>query len=169
MHWRSVHQPMCKKYAGFVASAGYQALAEHERMDAVLLSHLLVQIAAMSPTQVEDASSPVSVFVSLLPGPKTDTPAPPVCVIPSSPTKDLRDELYARFGNNNFAIQSHLYTVGHGIFPNASRFFNHSCVPNAAAKYKFQQARPVTMEVVALRDIDMGEEVGLTKKSSKRT
>lgn len=157
MHWKTMHQPICKRYAHFVASAMYQALADHERMDAILLSHLLARIAANS----EDVSSHVSVFLSLLPGPMADITTPPVCAIPSSPD-DLPGELYARFGNNNFAIQSHLYTVGHGIFPNASRFFNHSCMPNAAAKYIFSEAQPVTMEVIALSDIEMGEEICIT-------
>ncbi|KAF8624369.1 hypothetical protein AX15_005916 [Amanita polypyramis BW_CC] len=148
---------MCKKYAHFTASSAFQALAEHERMDAILLSHLIAEINLST----DDVSSPASIFLSLLPGPISNSRAPPVCTTPSS-TKDILDKLYKRFGNNNFAIHSHLDTIGHGIFPNASRFFNHSCAPNAATRYQFAQAKPVTMEVVALRDIKAGEEVFLT-------
>jgi hypothetical protein len=69
-------------------------------------------------------------------------------------------EMYSRFGNNNFIIHSHLTTFGHGIFPLASRLFNHSCLPNAAAKYILSPSNPPKMEVIALRDIALGEEVG---------
>jgi hypothetical protein len=71
----------------------------------------------------------------------------------------ILDELYSRFGNNNFAVHSHLVSVAHGIFPLASRLFNHSCVPNAAAKYIFTVSEPVCMDVVMLREIQEGEEV----------
>jgi hypothetical protein len=71
------------------------------------------------------------------------------------------DELYSRFGNNNFVIHSHLVSIAHGIFPLASRLFNHSCVPNAVAKYIFTESEPVRMDVVALRHIKEGEEVGI--------
>ena len=69
------------------------------------------------------------------------------------------DELYSRFCNNNFAIHSHLVSIAHGIFPLASRLFNHSCIPNAAAKYIFTESEPVRMDVVALREIQTDEEV----------
>jgi SET and MYND domain-containing protein len=68
-------------------------------------------------------------------------------------------EIYARFGNNNFVIHSHLTTFGHGVFPLASRLFNHSCLPNAAAKYTLSASNVPRMDVVALRDIAQGEEV----------
>ena len=148
---------MCKKYARFTASPAFQVLSENEKMDAVLLSHLVVQTEDLTSSP-DDTTSPLSVFLSLLPGPALNTHIPPVCTIPPS-SRDILDKLYLRFGNNNFAVQSHLDTIGHGIFPKASRFFNHSCMPNAAAKYQFMQATQVTMEVVALRDISAGEEV----------
>jgi hypothetical protein len=69
--------------------------------------------------------------------------------------------MYSRFGNNNFAIHSHLTSIGHGMFPVASRLFNHSCVPNVAAKYIFHEAQTVVMEIIALRDILPNEEVGV--------
>ncbi|CCL99706.1 uncharacterized protein FIBRA_01728 [Fibroporia radiculosa] len=74
-------------------------------------------------------------------------------------TDDLAREAYTRFGNNNFIIHSHLNTFGHGIYPLASRLFNHSCVPNAVAKYIISPFESVQMEVVALRDIAEGEEI----------
>jgi SET and MYND domain-containing protein len=76
-----------------------------------------------------------------------------------NPQEKLTQDIYSRFHNNNFTIHSHMSTVAHGVFPLASRYFNHSCVPNAAPKYILTPAQPVTMEVVALRDIELGEEV----------
>ena len=68
-------------------------------------------------------------------------------------------DLYSRFGNNNFVLHSHLVSFGHGIYPLASRLFNHSCVPNAAVCYSLTQGRPPSMEVIALRKIAVDEEV----------
>lgn len=95
-------------------------------------------------------------------GPIGNQQTPPIFRM--EPTSDILvegvlDELYSRFGNNNFAIHSHLVTIAHGIFPLASRLFNHSCVPNAAARYIFTESEPVRMDVVVLRDILEGEEV----------
>jgi SET and MYND domain-containing protein len=82
------------------------------------------------------------------------------------PPVDLVNEIYSRLGNNNFVVHSHLTGVGHGVFPFTSRLFNHSCVPNAVAKYRFSQGRSVAGEIVALRDIHPDEEV---KKKSVQT
>jgi hypothetical protein len=75
------------------------------------------------------------------------------------PPDNLVDKLYSCFGNNNFVIHSHLTGIGHGVFPFTSRLFNHSCMPNAVAKYKFSRGQSVEMEIVALRDIHPEEEV----------
>jgi len=68
-------------------------------------------------------------------------------------------ELFSRFGNNNFTIHSHFTTIAHGIFPFASRLFNHSCLPNAIVKYIFTPAAEVQMAVVVIRDVSPDEEV----------
>jgi len=148
---------MCKLYHQHTSSYRFQYLAAHERLDSLLLSHLLCQVTSATSATLPD-TDPVSVFHTLLPGPASmhSIPGPP---LGPSVTADLVNDLYSRFGNNNFAIHSHLNTVGHGIFPLASRLFNHSCVPNAAAKFILSPSKPVTMEVVALRDISAGEEV----------
>ena len=98
-------------------------------------------------------------MLDLLPGPaEVDTPRH--CILkPGPPSQKLVDNLYARFGNNNFTIHSHLNSIAHGVFPLASRLFNHSCVPNAVARYLFRPGEAVTMEVVSLRDLEAGEEV----------
>jgi hypothetical protein len=127
-------------------------------MDAILLSHLAAQLST-SISLIEDQASEYATFMSLLPGP-TEVTVPPICQGEGCgfPPDFLRS-LFARFGNNNFAIHSHLRTYAHGIFPLASRLFNHSCVPNAAAKYILSPSEPIRMEVVALRKISAGEEV----------
>lgn len=130
-------------------------------MDVVLLSHFLARILRTpTPNVVDhDLRDPYSVFLSLLPGPHT--PQTVLDIIPKSltPQDGLATTIYSRFGNNNFTVHSHMNTIGHGVFPLASRLFNHSCVPNAAPRYVLTSAQPVIMEVVALENINLGEEV----------
>uniref|UniRef100_A0A0W0G0Z7 SET domain-containing protein n=1 Tax=Moniliophthora roreri TaxID=221103 RepID=A0A0W0G0Z7_MONRR len=97
--------------------------------------------------------------MSLLPGPSKAT-HPPV-LSKTSIFEGRLNNLYWRFGNNNFSIHSHFNTYAHGIFPLASRLFNHSCTPNAAAKYIITPENSVKMEVIALRPISAGEEICL--------
>ncbi|CDO71423.1 hypothetical protein BN946_scf184909.g17 [Trametes cinnabarina] len=107
-------------------------------------------------------ADPFATFVHLLKGPRADDFVPPLCLPAGAVTAEtlaLGKELYSRFGNNNFVVHSHLNSIAHGVFPLASRFFNHSCVPNAACKYLMQPENPVRMEVVALHNIAVGEEV----------
>ncbi len=142
-HWPS-HKQICKRWNSFISSNEFQALPPHERLDSALLSYV---------ASASSGDDQLAIFKSLLPGP-THHPPPPTC----SPV-DGADTLYDRFGNNNFTIHSHLNSFAHGIFPLSSRLFNHSCAPNAAARYKLVQGQVVTMEVVALRDIPEEEEV----------
>jgi len=157
MQWRLHHKKICKMYNRFTSSAPHQALAPCEKLDAILLSHLVAEISSsnLPPT----LGSPGSTFLSLLQGPAPHIPVPPICPIAPPIPRALLNTLFSRFGNNNFAIHSHLSTFGHGIFPLASRLFNHSCVPNAAAKYILSPSQPVRMEIVALREISKDEEV----------
>jgi hypothetical protein len=153
------HKKICKLYNRFTSSGSFQSLPAHEKLDSLLLNHLLAQVSSPTTTSTTDESSPVEIFRSLLPGPTFDRNIPPVCGFKPPVQPDSISSLYSRFGNNNFAIHSHLNTIGHGIFPLASRLFNHSCVPNAAARYIFSAVNPIIMEVVALRNISSGEEV----------
>ena len=166
-HWKLNHKRICPTYNTHLASAEYQALPPHQQLDSILLSHTLAEMSLLPTPYLPEPDSPASVLLSLLPHPSESIDAPPVCQIKPPPPTLLANKLYARFGNNNFAIHSHLTTIGHGIFSLASRLFNHSCVPNAAAKYHFSPwARSVTMEVVALCDILPGEEVRLVATPS---
>ncbi|KAJ7863102.1 hypothetical protein B0H14DRAFT_2441201 [Mycena olivaceomarginata] len=152
LQWQTHHRRICKRFAKYTASLGYQALAPHEKLDALLLSHLVAQLE-----DINDAR--LATVTSLLPGP-VELPVPPISCSPRIPESVVR-EIYARFGNNNFVIHSHLTTFGHGVFPLASRLFNHSCLPNAAAKYILSASNVPRMDVVALRDIAQGEEICL--------
>jgi hypothetical protein len=154
MQWKAHHKKMCKLYNQHTSSHHFQSLPSHEKLDSLLLAHLLYCVVSTMPLENDS----VSTFRSLLPGPASscDIPVPP---FGPSVTADSVNDLYSRFGNNNFAIHSHLTTIGHGIFPLASRLFNHSCIPNAAAKFILSPPEPVTMVVVALRDISPDEEV----------
>jgi SET and MYND domain-containing protein len=140
----------------------FQQLEKHGRMDSFLLTHLLAHLSTLSEPYSPEVSTELSITLSLLPGPSGDGAAsnPPYCPIkPPPPSEDLVTDIYSRFGNNNFTIHSHLNSIAHGIFPQASRMFNHSCTPNAVAKYVLKPGEVAAMEVVSLRDISSGEEV----------
>ncbi|KAG2155164.1 uncharacterized protein EDB93DRAFT_1131585 [Suillus bovinus] len=156
LHWGS-HKKFCKRLASFMASVEFQCLEAHEQLDALLHTHLVAEISSNAPSDVR--AKQLSTFMSLLPGPPHDSP-PIAC--PMSVGVDVHQSLevlFIRSQNNNFAIHSHLDTIAHGIFPLASRLFNHSCLPNAAARYVIRQGQSVRMEIVALREIKATEEI----------
>ncbi|KAH9891581.1 SET domain-containing protein [Cubamyces lactineus] len=166
--WRSHHKKLCKSFNTFAASAEYQALTPHDQVDAILLSQILA-----NPTQwnshmggdragTDTLQDPYATFLDLLQGPRSDAFNLPLClprVAPFTELSTLARELYSRFGNNNFVLHSHLNSYAHGIFPLASRLFNHCCVPNAACKYIIRPGKAVLMHVVALQDIREGDEI----------
>lgn len=157
MDWNLGHKRLCKIYNKMTSSTEFSQLARHERMDVLLLSHFLARVIS-TPNPV---NSPLTVFLSLLPAPSMGQEI--ANILPQSLTRALEGDLphtvYHRFNNNNFTIHSHMNTIGHGVFPLASRLFNHSCMPNAAPRYVLTPAHPVTMEVIALQNIVIGEEV----------
>ena len=161
--WKAHHKKICKHYNGFVVSTQYQALTSHDQVDAILLSQLLAGPDVWHVDAEHDPlRDPASTFLDLLKVHRPDGFVPPLCLskgAQSPETLKLAEELYARFGNNNFVLPSHLNSYAHGVYPLASRLFNHSCVPNAACKYMITPTEPVTMEVVALQNIPEGEEV----------
>ena len=164
--WKSCHKKICKSYNKYTASPSYQTLSPNEKLDALLLSHLVSKLFSSSDMRpmdllVEDEPTPFSTFSSLLAGPATNQATPPICPMGKLDVlmEGVLDELFSRFGNNNFVVHSHLVSIAHGIFPLASRLFNHSCVPNAVAKYVLEESKTPIMKVVALRAIQEGEEV----------
>ncbi|PIL22478.1 transcription factor [Ganoderma sinense ZZ0214-1] len=153
------HKKICKHYNAFVVSWKYQALTTHDKVDALLLSQL---VADPDIWRTSPSSDPVSSFLDLIKVPRPDGFVPPLCLSKGVHTTDtvaLAEDLYARFSNNNFVLHSHLDSYAHGVFPLASRYFNHSCVPNAVCKYVITPLELVRMEVVVLRDINEREEV----------
>jgi hypothetical protein len=158
--WKEHHKQICKSYGNYVSSECFQEMSENEKLDALLLTHLVAQVS--SKPRSEDPHSPLSVFLSLMRNPGEGHKTPPICPIASisSLSNDYLDDLYGRFGNNNHIVHSHLIPYAHGIFPWASRLFNHSCSPTAVPRYIITACQPVRMELVSLRKIAEGEEVG---------
>ncbi|KAH9850123.1 SET domain-containing protein [Lenzites betulinus] len=157
--WKSHHRKLCKGFNAFAASTEYQALTAHDQVDALLLSQMVVE---PSVWRTEYLDSPYATFMDLMKGPRADAFDLPLYLPKGASaveSRALAQELHARFGNNNFVLHSHLTSYAHGVFPLASRLFNHSCVPNAACKYIIEPEKPVTMQVVALRDIGIDEEI----------
>lgn len=161
IHWRSGHRKICKLYSAYT-SFQLLDLDEHKKMDAILLSNLVAHISSVD-TDERTETSPLPTFQSLLSGPAQVT-APPICLKHAYSQRFL-DGLYSRFENNNFTIHSHFKTYAHGIFPLASRLFNHSCMPNAAAKFVIRANERVKMEIIALRTIAKGDEVRSRRKA----
>ncbi|KAI6144743.1 hypothetical protein BKA82DRAFT_16737 [Pisolithus tinctorius] len=153
-HWPA-HKKYCSNFARYTSSPAFAQLQTHQKLDAVLLTHLLAEFAA-----TDTSSEELATFASLLPGPVSGLSCPPTCPLTTSrKSSHSASELYRRCGNNNFAIHSHFTTIAHGIFPLASRLFNHSCLPNAFPKYTFDRQHRVQMSIVAMRDIEAGEEI----------
>ena len=156
MAWKAHHRKICGLYSRFIASPAYVSLSVPDKMDSLLLSQLGVEISSSDP--LPNQSSPLAIFESLMPSRSPPRQLPPMLV--NSPnTRNRLLDLYSRFGNNNFVLHSHLVSFGHGIYPLASRLFNHSCVPNAAVCYSLTQGLPPSMQVIALRKIAADEEV----------
>ncbi|KAF8270855.1 hypothetical protein EI94DRAFT_1722076 [Lactarius quietus] len=127
-------------------------------MDSLLLSQLSAEMSSSDPSP--DQPSALAIFETLIPSRSPPQQLPPMLVRLNSPnSRNQLLDLYSRFGNNNFVLHSHLVSFGHGIYPLASRLFNHSCVPNAAVCYSFTQGRPPSMQVIALRKISADEEI----------
>ncbi|KAF8424445.1 hypothetical protein L210DRAFT_3568075 [Boletus edulis BED1] len=159
LHWRT-HKKYCKHVNAFCVSRQFDQLESHSKLDALLLTHVLAELSARRTETKEGDDLDVLMFVSLLPGPVEGIDAPPTCPLSTSHRPvQTASELFVRCGNNNFSIHSHLTTIAHGVFPLASRLFNHSCVPNAVAKYRIAHAKEAVIEIVALRDIVPGEEI----------
>ncbi|KAI0365729.1 SET domain-containing protein [Pilatotrama ljubarskyi] len=163
--WKAHHKKLCKSYNAFAASTEYQALTPHDQVDALLLSQMVAEPGPWRPVQNGGSGNlldPYATFLELLKGPRADGFELPLCLPRGAGNPEIlavARELYMRFGNNNFVVHSHLNSYGHGVFPLASRLFNHSCVPNAVCKYVIRRSEPVLMQVVALRDIEEGEEI----------
>uniref|UniRef100_A0A8H7XZH3 SET domain-containing protein n=1 Tax=Psilocybe cubensis TaxID=181762 RepID=A0A8H7XZH3_PSICU len=161
VQWKNHHKKICKTFNSHISSLSYQALVEHEKQDSILLSHAVARLSMLPTPYSIEQSTLATVFLSLLPCQDESMDTLSICPIKPPPSDQLVRRMHSRFGNNNFAIHSHLTSIGHGIFPVASRLFNHSCNPNAAAKYTLSPTRSIVMEIVALRNIVSGDEICL--------
>lgn len=164
-HWKTIHKYMCKRIAKFRTTNDFQASPVHRQTDAFLLSHLLAEygqrLSLDGCPSSEDMRDPLATFTSLLPFSDVSQDHPPdICTVERADkvSPDIIKALFNRFSNNNFIIHSHLSPVGHGIFPVASRLFNHSCMPNAIVSYEFLP-QGVQILVRTLTDIKSGDEV----------
>ncbi|KAI0648097.1 SET domain-containing protein [Trametes meyenii] len=161
--WRAHHKKLCKPFNAFAVSTTYQALSAHDQVDAQLLSQMVADPLSWNlSVRHNNLDEPHEAFLDLLKGPRGEDFELPFCLPKGTAAAEafhLAKELYSRFGNNNFVLHSHLNAYAHGVFPLASRLFNHSCVPNAACKYVIKPSEPVTMQIVALQDIAPGEEI----------
>ncbi|TFK52419.1 hypothetical protein OE88DRAFT_1401683 [Heliocybe sulcata] len=159
--WKAHHKYVCKHYTRYEASPAFQVLSDEDKVDAILLSNTLGHLNQpeldASPSL---ADSPHIVFDSLVQHRPAGFSVPPIC---GSMSKTYTDseivDIYARFGNNNFVLHSHLTPFAHGVFPLASRLFNHSCIPNAVAKFVLNTGEQPRMEVVAISEIQKDEEI----------
>lgn len=159
---------MCKNYNSWTASAPFQGLPAHEKMDMILLSHVLAAMEVGDFNGLKDPRSELTQLSSMMRNPSAKIPKAEPCPSSSPSSRELWEHIYQQFGRNNFAIHSHLTTYAHGVYPLASRVFNHSCVPNAAPKYIIEKGGMVRMEVVALGEIIEGDEVCCINSTSGR-
>lgn len=162
LQWKAHHRKICKAFNRFTASPSYQSFSAGEAADALMLSQVISQLFPSDDYTLDHGSmDPASaVFFDLLPA-SSAPPPPPLCKTKASIfPNDIATTIFSRFGNNNFVLHSHLTPYAHGVFPLASRLFNHSCSPNCVARYVITPTYPVKMEVVSLTDIAIGEEVG---------
>ena len=161
-HWTVIHKHMCRVLRRFEVSLEYQASPSHRRLDSFLLSHLVAEHAKgllqSDANPDADIDERIRVFNSLLPHSNEEAPEIFLSSKSLQLPKALLKSVYNRFGNNNFVIHSQLHPVAHGIFPTASRLFNHSCAPNAIVGYRFHGG-VVRLLVKVLSPIEPGEEV----------
>ena len=128
------------------------------------------------------ASNPLACYIDLIPHPHARPlpPLPPKLDLSAveAPSSRLFKQIdgneesvllavWKRFGPNNFVLHSFAAlnngfaegaAYAHGVFPLASRLFNHSCYPKAWPAFVVRNKEPC-MEVRALVDIPPGEEV----------
>ncbi|KAG8925652.1 hypothetical protein FRC01_009868 [Tulasnella sp. 417] len=72
------------------------------------------------------------------------------------------DHLFSTIQNNHFSVAlTYLHPIAHAIFSPASRALNHSCLPNAAPAYRYDNGC-VRQDVRALNEIEADEEVTIS-------
>jgi hypothetical protein len=179
--WKDGHRKTCSLLSkGFHLSAGYLEQESDQKANSDLLLALygkLLMTSHLSLFQDEQITGQVDVdlvklendptlcFKSLVAHPKPRA----LPVVPSQlqgEQGNFFQASWARFDCNNFVLHniSSLEPEGgsyaQGIFPLASRCFNHSCAPSAWCAFILQSKR-AWLEVRALVDIRQGQEVSI--------
>lgn len=176
--WKSHHRKLCKTWPRFSARFEFTSISEQMQTDSLLLSRTIIEhfssintTASSTSTSLPPLSPNMEILLSLLPHPSPGKVPPLPKSVTSTPhptdsTKSLANELWIRTPNNHWVIYgSELTPVAHGIYPTASRAFNHSCLPSAIPVYVYGN-EGAEMQVRALRDLQAGEEVGLNQLSN---
>ncbi|KAF8340702.1 uncharacterized protein EI90DRAFT_3036532 [Cantharellus anzutake] len=173
--WQRHHRRLCKKLSTFLSMAQFQPGDQSVQSQSLLLCHLLlehfsdlgggalqqgIEIGANGGT-VEHISER-NVLLSLLPHPEPQQSPPLPLFLAKEHSHELIQALSSRSVNNDWVIySSSLHPIGHGVFPRASRYFNHSCSPSAVQVYTFDEAGPI-MHIKALKNLSAGEEITVT-------
>ncbi|KAF8582811.1 hypothetical protein K439DRAFT_119131 [Ramaria rubella] len=167
--WKAHHREMCKCLPGFITSQSYERLPSSGRLHLLLLTHLLAEhrkalksaFFRQEPLS-EDLSDPITTFLSLLPSGDEKSVISKLPLANTIPDELIRF-LSCRFANNNFTIHTFRMDVfAHGVFPLASRSFNHSCVPSAVPVYNIMMpshSTSITMEIKSICAMRPGEEI----------
>ncbi|PVG02620.1 hypothetical protein CPB86DRAFT_530653 [Serendipita vermifera] len=178
--WKDSHRKICSLLSkGFHLSASYLEQDPDQKTNSDLLLSLygkLLVASRLSFFQGDEQTAkqesenlsrldndPTLCFKSLIAHPHPRS-------LPAVPAQ-LRGEhgeffraAWARFDCNNFvlhnisSLEPEAGSYAQGIFPFASRCFNHSCVPSAWCAFMLQD-RHAWLEVRALVDIQQGQEI----------
>ncbi|KAG8951727.1 hypothetical protein FRC04_005748 [Tulasnella sp. 424] len=110
-----------------------------------------------------DLESPLRALFTLQPAERISSPPLPLqSNLLNATPKAALDHLFSTIQNNHFSVLSlYLHPIAHAIFPLASRAFNHSCLPNATASYRYENGS-VWQDIRALRDIEANEEITIS-------
>lgn len=165
--WVAHHRRLCKHLPRFIASHDYTSSSEAIQLQAILLSKLVVEHLGDTPSSSNPPkpSESMEALLSLLPHPHR-SPEPPIPQVvqaiaaPHGENGSLVEAFSARFMNNHWMIySSELDAIAHGVYPVASRSFNHSCLPNAVPVFYFRENTGPLMEIMALTDLASEVEV----------
>ncbi|KAG8753301.1 hypothetical protein FRC14_006181 [Serendipita sp. 396] len=179
--WKSHHRKLCGILAkGFHFSASYLGQSTEQKTNSDLLLNLYGSLllhdegrlsgkASESQRGILDVEllqeNALMCFWALGPlqlGQSRPSPALPKG-LPSGHLATL-NAAWSRFDNNNFvlhnisSLEPEAGAYAHGIFPLASRCFNHSCVPNAWPAFMLQD-KTAWIEIRALDFIKEGQEI----------
>lgn len=159
--WKRHHRRLCAFSKLYAQSSAHQDTTQDAQADTFLLAHLVAEYF-YKLTSLDDArassNASVQTFWDLLPLTSAHASQNLLPAL-NFTSPSVISAAVSRFGNNNFVVHdAHLVPFAHGVFPLASRAFNHSCVPNAAAMFEHTELG-VHMVVKLLVDIAAGQEI----------